>query len=109
MSSRRKDTPVSDHASQLRAEIQDLKNSQVTGSSYSVADSSANVSSPGLTFEDLTSTEQACASLGAAPEGLRPLGWLNAGHFDNLLKNNQMDDELVRRLEAYKQVASREM
>lgn len=106
MSSRRKSAPETDHATQLRNEIQDLKNAQSVGGNYTAHVSSPN--SGGLTFEDLTPVEQACASLGAAPEALRPLGWLNAGHFENLMKSNQMDDELVRRLEAYKQVASRE-
>lgn len=67
----------------------------------------ANTSSPALTFDQLSQTEQACASLGVGPEQFRPLGWLNSGHFEALVKNNQMDDTLVRRLEAYKVVAER--
>jgi len=94
MSSRRSNAVVSDQASAIRSEIQEMKNAQ--NAQVSVA------SSPSLTFDDLSHTEQACASLGVGPEQFRPLGWLNNGHFDALVKNNQMDDTLVRRLEAYK-------
>ena len=103
MSSRRPADNASDHVSALRNEIQELKNAQ--NDSMRVG-APVSVSSA-LTFDDLSHTEQACASLGVGPEQFRPLGWLNNGHFEALVKNNQMDDTLVRRLEAYKVVAER--
>jgi|TARA_B110000977_G_scaffold122311_1_gene157161 hypothetical protein len=114
MSSRRPAVEDSDHVSLLRSEISEMKKAALNngpgghGGHNGLSNDGADVSSsPALSFEDLSHTEQACASLGAAPEQLRPLGWLNAGHFDQLVKNNQMDDILVRRLEAYKIVAER--
>ena len=100
MSCRRPAVVEHDHVAQLRSEIQEMKKT----SSASVGDAT---SSPALTFDQLSQTEQACASLGVGPEQFRPLGWLNSGHFEALVKNNQMDDTLVRRLEAYKVVAER--
>ena len=102
MSSRRPPVAETDHVAQLRSEIQDLKNN--VSSPYN----GESPSSPSLSFDMLNDTEKACASLGVGPEQFRPLGWLNAAHFDSLLKSNQMDDTLVRRLEAYKVVAARD-
>ena len=102
MSSRRKQSDELDQVKQIRYEIQNLKNIESKTDEYNNISSTAT-----LTLDDLSHTEQACASLGISPEEFRPLGWLNAGHFDALLKNNQMDDTLVRRLEAYKVVANR--
>ena len=99
MSSRRTKTDNDNTVEKMRNEIESLKQAQV-------AISATQAGSP-LSFDDLSHTEQACASLGVGPEEFRPLGWLNNGHFDALLKNNQMDDTLVRRLEAYKVVAER--
>ena len=104
MSSRRPVEKPSDAASALRTEIQEMKNAH---NDLSRVESTISSSSSTLTFDDLSHTEQACASLGVGPEQFRPLGWLNSGHFDTLVKNNQMDDTLVRRLEAYKVVAER--
>ena len=103
MSSRRPaPTAADDSAEKIRSEIEQLKKVAMT---TEVAVASGASSS--LTFEELNATEQACASLGASPDELRPLGWLNAGHFETLCKNNQLDSDLMRRLEAYKIVAAR--
>jgi len=98
-------TQETDVAQKLRSDIQELKNShsvkmETVGSDISYA-------SPSLKFEDLSHTEQACASLGVSPDQFRPLAFLNNGHYDQLIKSNMVDDNLVRRLEAYKIVASR--
>lgn len=99
---------TSEYATQLRAELQELKTAAAVSSPPPSTDAIRTApGSGGLTFEDLSHTEQACASLGAAPEDFRPLGWLNAGHYEALVKSNQMDGDLVRRLEAYKVVANR--
>lgn len=103
MSSRRPTSSVADDsAEKIRSEIEQLKKVSMANE---VAIASGASSS--LSFEELNATEQACASLGASPDELRPLGWLNAGHFEALCKNNQLDADLMRRLEAYKIVAAR--
>lgn len=108
MSSRRPKTSVQEeYANKLRAEINDLKAASAPTATESPAMVYESSSSASLVFEDLSQTEQACASLGAAPDGFRPLQWLNNGHYQQLRDNNQMDDTLVRRLEAYRAVASR--
>ena len=57
-------------------------------------------------MDDLTSREQAVASLGVNPSELVGMGWLNERHHEQLVKNNSISDTLARRLEAYKQTAS---
>jgi len=57
-------------------------------------------------FSGLTATEVAAASLGAEPGALRPIAFLNEAHFDILKTSNALSDSMVRRLEAYKAVAS---
>lgn len=56
-------------------------------------------------YDALAPHEQAAASLGVHPDALRPIGWLNAGHFENLKKAELLSDNLSRRIEAYKKVA----
>lgn len=103
MSFRRPNAQENDVAQKLRSDIQELKNSH----SIETAGSDISYASPSLKFEDLSHTEQACASLGVSPDQFRPLAFLNNGHYDQLIKSNLVDDNLVRRLEAYKVVASR--
>lgn len=57
-------------------------------------------------FEGLTQTEQAAASLGVHPDAWKPIGFMNAQHYDNLIKANALDDNLARRIEAFKTVSS---
>ena len=59
-----------------------------------------------LTFEDLTPTEQAAASLGVQPDALKPIGWLNDAHHEQLKKGNVLDNTLARRIEAFKEVSN---
>lgn len=61
--------------------------------------------SPPLSFDDLTPTEQAAASLGVQPDSLKPISWLNDAHYENLKSNNALEPNLVRRIEAYKHVS----
>ena len=57
-------------------------------------------------FNDLSQTEQSAASLGVHPQSLRPISFINEGHFKALIKANALDANLARRIEAYKKVAS---
>ena len=51
-------------------------------------------------FEALTPVEQAAASLGVHPASWKPIGFMNAAHYDNLIKANALDESLSRRIEA---------
>ncbi len=60
----------------------------------------------GEAFEALTMKEQAAASLGVQPEAFKPIGFMNKAHYETLRKSNALDDTLVRRIEAFREVAS---
>ena len=38
----------------------------------------------------------------------KPIGFMNNAHYDQLMKTNALDDNLARRIEAYRNVASAE-
>tara|TARA_B100000963_G_scaffold345948_1_gene350616 strand:+ start:936 stop:1211 length:276 start_codon:yes stop_codon:yes gene_type:complete len=59
-----------------------------------------------LKFEDLTATEQSAATIGVHPEAWKPISWLNAGHYTELLKKNALAGRLTQQIEAFKQVAA---
>lgn len=118
MSSRRPaNVAAPDHATQIRTDIEDLKQraaafeNAAVGAVYveeeAVVSANADDASSTLVFEDLSPVEQACASLGAPADGLRPISWLNEAHYEALVSSNSLDSDLTRRLEAYKVVASR--
>jgi len=56
-------------------------------------------------FSSLSPSEKAAGSLGVHPEAWRPIAFMNAKHYDALLKHNAVDDTLVRRIEAFKHVS----
>jgi hypothetical protein len=39
------------------------------------------------------------------PESWKPIGFLNNAHYETLIKSNALDNDLARRIEAYKCVA----
>ena len=59
-----------------------------------------------LKLSDLSETERSAASLGVDPSAWRPIGWLNEGHYEALLKENRIGDDLAKRVEAFKNVAA---
>jgi len=59
-----------------------------------------------LKFEDLSATEQSAATIGVHPEAWKPISWLNAGHYTELLKKNALAGRLTQQIEAFKHVAS---
>lgn len=61
---------------------------------------------PTLKMSDLTETERSAASLGVDPSAWKPIGWLNEGHYEALLKENRIDAELAKKVEAYKFTAA---
>jgi hypothetical protein len=42
----------------------------------------------------------------ASVRSWKPIGWLNQGHYGELLRNNALGGRLTQQIEAFKQVAS---
>lgn len=61
-----------------------------------------------LTMDDLNPVEQAAARLGVDPDTVKPIAWLNEAHYENLKDSNAMDEDLGRRIEAFKSLAKAE-
>ena len=59
-----------------------------------------------LKFEDLNEVERSAATIGVHPEAWKPISWLNAGHYTELLKKNALGGRLCQQIEAFKAVAS---
>lgn len=57
-------------------------------------------------FESLSETEKACASLGVQPDDFKPIGWINSAHYENLKNANALDGDLARRIDAFSKVAA---
>lgn len=66
----------------------------------------ASSDEPVLKMSDLTETERSAASLGVDPQSWRPIGFINQAHYESLLRENKIDSELVKRVEAFKHVAA---
>jgi len=56
-------------------------------------------------FESLTETERSAATIGVAPDALKPISWLNQGHYGELLKSNSLSGRLTQQIESFKVVA----
>lgn len=57
-------------------------------------------------LDALTETERSAALLGVSAEEWKPIGFLNKGHYNTLIRGNALDGSLAQKLEAYKEVAS---
>lgn len=62
--------------------------------------------SAGLSWKDLNETEKSAASLGVDPNSWKPIAFMNQAHYDTLLKKNAIDQELAKKLEAYRHVST---
>lgn len=109
MSVRRASSGPAPHVEQLQKELGDLKEAAVAAN---VAD---NLSAEGAqttenapSFDQLSGTEKSAASLGVHPEAWKPIGFMNNAHYDQLMKSNALDDNLARRIDAYRVVAKGE-
>jgi hypothetical protein len=65
----------------------------------------ATVRSTEVTWEQLNEVEKSAASIGVAPDAWKPIGWLNEGHYGELLRSNALDGRLTQKIEAFKTVA----
>ena len=89
----------------LQKELQDCK----AAAASDVEATNAPTAPEGVSkadFDSLTPTEQSAASLGVSPDAWKPIGFMNNAHYDTLLKSNALDDDLARRIEAYRTVAA---
>ena len=66
----------------------------------------AMVPESAMSFDQLSATEQAAGSLGVHPEAWKPIKFMNNAHYDTLIKSNALDENLARRIEAFRHVAS---
>ena len=90
-------------------ELETLKNTaqfvEVAGTAAEAA--SANVVPDAHTvFDSLTGPEQSAASLGVHPEAWKPIKFMNNKHYEQLITSNSLDDNLARRIEAFRHVAT---
>ena len=95
------------HVAQLQKELGDLKQAAIQANvADNVATESAETTATTPHFDQLNQTEKSAASLGVHPEAWKPIGFMNNAHYESLMKNNALDDNLARRIEAYRVVAS---
>ena len=95
-------------AQRLRSELESLKTqSQQVEVAASLADSSTTTITPEAhaAFDQMSGTEQAAGSLGVHPEAWKPIKFMNNAHYQQLLTSNSLDDNLARRIEAFRHVA----
>lgn len=103
-------------ATRLRHELECLKHQSAAVEAAGTAaeqglpsPSSQAMSAPfeGATqFDQLSGTEQAAGSLGVHPEAWKPIKFMNNAHYESLIKSNALDDDLARRIEAFRHVAA---
>ena len=88
---------------QLRRDLEELQNNcRVTATQE--AEEKEIVILPELA--GLASHERTAAKLGVGSEDLKPIGFLNSGHYDSLNKGNLLSPQLAQQLEAFKMVSS---
>ena len=54
----------------------------------------------GLAFDDLTETEKSAALVGASPNDLNPIGFINEAHYNTLRTKNALASDLAQKIEA---------
>ena len=102
-----KSTGKAAHVEQLQKELGQLKEAAIAANIADNATSAGTEAAPNApSFDSLTSTEKSAASLGVHPDSWKPIGFMNNAHFDSLMKQNALDRDLARRIEAYRTVAS---
>ena len=107
MSARKPEANVNEHATAIQKGLADLKEAyEAQNRADSVAAAVPESQTPSAAFDSLSAVEQSAASLGVHPDSWKPIGFMNAAHYDTLLKSNALDDTLARRIEAYRNVAT---
>ena len=113
MSSRRPAPQPNADAFRLQRELESLKQQTVAVEAAATAAESSDlvhtVAGDGTSphhLEKLSGTEQAAGSLGVHPAAWKPIRFMNNKHFEALVKANALDDNLARRIEAFRAVAA---
>jgi len=88
MSVRHVESATNDRVQKLRSDIASVRASEAE-----------------LTWEQLSEVEKSAAATGVSPDAWKPIGWLNQGHYGELLRNNALDGRLTQKIEAFKQVS----
>lgn len=104
MSARRSQNNANKDAARLRSDLNELKTNahKVEMLGASGDDVIANE------FDKLKPVEQSVAKLGINPSSFKPIAFLNNGHYNQLISANMLDDDLARRIEAYRHVATQD-
>ena len=105
MSVRRKQTACVEVES-LQRDLATLREAAVTSAEADCCEEKSVNTEAIKAFENLSQTEQAAATLGVHPDAWKPIAFMNAQHYENLIKANALDDNLARRIEAFKTVSS---
>ena len=90
------------YASAVRRDLGQLKETALEASRLDNLDASVRpeTTEAAAAYDALAVHEQAAASLGVHPDALKPISFLNAGHYEQLRKSNALSDDLARRIEA---------
>ena len=104
MSARRSSDTHSSEIERIKNDLKCLHARVLSANSANIA--CANYDS--TEFDKLNPVEQSAASLGVNPSSLKPIAFLNNGHYKQLIESNMLDDVLARRIEAYRQVAAQD-
>ena len=93
-------------AQRLRAELEALKQQTIAADvAGTVAETSPVTVETHTAFDSLSAPEQAAGSLGVHPEAWKPIKFMNNAHYEQLIASNALDDNLARRIEAFRHVA----
>jgi len=96
---------VAGDANQLRADIDNLR-AAVAMQAQKPPEALAATTESAALFDSLTETEKSAAMLGANPDELKPISWINTAHYTTLLKKNALDSDLTQGIEAYKVITT---
>ena len=108
MSMRARSSGANQQVEALQKELQDCKQAAMETSQSVETPAATEAAAEGAktSYDQLTPTEQSAANLGVSPDAWKPIGFMNNAHYDTLIKSNALDDDLARRIEAYRTVAS---
>ena len=95
---------VKDHA--LRMSLRPQNDLKPPSLAHKAVDSTEAPAKETLEWANLTETEKSAASLGVDPDAWKPIAFLNTAHHETLLKANALDEDLAKKLEAYKAVSA---
>ena len=97
----RSKTQDDSYASAVRRDLQGLKETALEAARLDKIDPTVKPegTEAAAAYDSLNHVEQAAASLGAHPDALKPISFMNAAHYQNLIKQNALSDDLARRIE----------